>query len=38
MAIKDNNNETNPKYNTALAKLIAMAQSENVPKVNIGQS
>ena len=35
IAIKENNNETNPKYNNALAKLIASAQSENVPKVTL---
>ena len=34
VAIKSNNNETNPKHNPALAKAIADAQYEDVPKVS----
>jgi len=35
IAIKTNNNESNPKLNVALAKVIADAQSEDVPKSTI---
>lgn len=35
LAIKHNNNETNPKHNSALAKAIADAQYEDVPKATI---
>ena len=34
VAIKSNNNETNPKHNPTLAKAIADAQYEDVPKVS----
>ena len=34
VAIKSNNNETNPKHNPILAKAIADAQYEDVPKVS----
>ena len=34
IAIKNNNNETNPKHNPALAKVIADAQYDDVPKVS----
>lgn len=35
VAIKSNNNETNPKHNPTLAKAIADAQYEDVPKATI---
>ena len=33
IVIKQNNNIADPKYNSELAKVIADAQSQNVPKV-----
>ena len=35
MAIKQNKNDSDPKYNSELARVIADAQSENVPKSTV---